>query len=281
MKTRACEFFRELQDTICQALEDVDGKAEFREDLWVGGRSRVIERGRVIEKGGVNLADITGELTERLAQRLEVPPQPFVATGISLVIHPLSPMIPTVHMNFRYLELKNRAWFGGGADLTPHYLFDKDTEHFHGTWRQACDRHDPGYYSRFKKWCDDYFYNKHRGEARGVGGIFFDYLDRDLEKVFAFVRDLGGVFLEAYLPIVERRRELPWGDRQRNWQQIRRGRYVEFNLVHDRGTLFGLETGGRTESILMSLPPTVRWVYDHRPEPGSPEEELLDKLRTP
>ncbi len=230
----------------------------------------------------MNLADVRGVLSERLACRLKVAPQRFEATGVSLVMHPLSPMVPTVHMNLRHLQLEcGRAWFGGGADLTPYYLYREDVEHFHRTWRTVCDNHDPECYTRFKKWCDDYFTVKHRDEARGVGGIFFDYLEDDAEKTLAFVEAVGRSFLEAYVPIVERRADEPWWDRERSWQLVRRGRYVEFNLVYDRGTLFGLETGGRTESILMSMPPLVRWDYDHRPEPGSREAALLEVLRVP
>jgi len=288
---RARDLFAELQDVICDKLEETDGKAKFREDRWDyrqgddgsgGGRTRVIADGRVFEKGGVNLADVRGRLSERLADRLNVEPQPFRAAGISLVIHPLSPLVPTVHMNLRHLQLEDgTAWFGGGADLTPYYLFEEDARHFHHTWRTVCERHGTDYYPRFKKWCDEYFYIPHRDEARGVGGIFFDDLKEDPLEVYAFVEDAGRHFLEAYLPIVERRADEPWSDRERSWQLVRRGRYVEFNLVHDRGTLFGLETHGRTESILMSLPPLVRWTYDHRPEPDSREAALLEVLRTP
>ncbi len=289
MKDRAHELFARLQDEICGALEKLDGKARFREDRWKnaagtgGGVTRVIAAGDVFEKGGVNLSAVGGELSDKLAERLNVSKQPFFATGISLVLHPASPMVPTVHMNVRYLEMlgAQRAWFGGGADLTPYYLFAEDAAHFHGCLKAACDRHDPDCYPRFKRDCDDYFYLPHRQEARGVGGIFFDYLDRDLERVFELVGDVGRAFLPAYLPIVERRLREPWSERQRRWQLIRRGRYVEFNLIHDRGTLFGLETGGRTESILISLPPVVHWAYDDKPEAGSREAALLDALRNP
>jgi coproporphyrinogen III oxidase len=300
LKERASRYFTDLQARICGRLEALEGKAgaRFSEDRWRhdsdpdgssggGGVTRVLSEGKLFEKAGVNFSGVTGELTATLADRLEVPAQPFFATGVSLVIHPLSPMVPTTHMNLRYIELLGsteggkRAWFGGGADLTPYYLFEEDAQHFHGVWRDVCDRHEAGDYPRFKKWCDDYFHNKHRGEARGVGGIFFDYLEDDPERTFEFVQDSGGSFLEAFEPIVERRRGDPWYDREREWQLIRRGRYVEFNLVHDRGTLFGLETRGRTESILISLPPLVRWVYDHHPDPGTPEEALVEVLRTP
>jgi coproporphyrinogen III oxidase len=296
---RSRDLCAELQREICTRLEAIDGRASFGEDRWEhgpandsaatgGGVSRVLSAGRVFEKAGVNLADVQGVLSERLAAKLRVAPQRFEATGVSLVIHPLSPMVPTVHMNLRHIGLpdaasgrRGSAWFGGGADLTPYYLFEEDAEHFHRTWRTVCDRHDPGYYPRFKKGCDQYFRLAHRGEARGIGGVFFDYLEGHPDKVFRFVEDVGRHFLEAYGPVVERRTAEPWWDRERSWQLIRRGRYVEFNLVHDRGTLFGLETGGRTESILMSLPPLVRWTYDHRAEPGSREAALLEILRQP
>ena len=289
MKDKARQLFAGLQDEICGGLEALDGKARFREDRWEhaagsgGGVTRVLAGGDVFEKGGVNLSAVGGELSGKLAERLNVPKQPFFATGVSLVLHPVSPMIPTVHMNVRYLEMlgTDRAWFGGGADLTPYYLFAEDAAHFHRRFKSACDRHDPDYYPSFKRSCDEYFYLAHRREARGIGGIFFDYLDRDLDRVFELVADVGREFLPAYGPIVERRLGEPWSEGERGWQLIRRGRYVEFNLIHDRGTLFGLETGGRTESILMSLPPVVHWAYDHHPEAGSREAELLEALRHP
>jgi len=296
LKQQVRRYFGDLQDRICRELEAADGQGSFHEDRWSyepgsgpgegGGITRVITDGAVFEKGGVNLSEVSGRLTERLAERLKVPVQRFYATGVSLVLHPRNPYVPAVHMNVRYLELHDgtkttRAWFGGGADLTPYYLFEEDAVHFHRCFKRACDGHDPDHYPRFKRWCDEYFFVKHRGEARGVGGLFFDYLEGDLEQTFAFVRDVGDSFLEAYLPIVRRRRDEPFSEPQRTWQLVRRGRYVEFNLVWDRGTLFGLETSGRTESILMSLPPVVRWVYDHRPEPGSPEARLLEVLESP
>ncbi len=281
------EYCRNLQDSICGALEKVDGSSRFREDQWThpdggGGRTRVLRNGSVFEKAGVNFSSVTSNLSESLAAKLSVPPQQVEACGISLVLHPASPMVPIVHMNLRYIELHDGdAWFGGGADLTPHYLFAEDARHFHETLKAVCDRHGSGWYARFKRQCDGYFFIKHRNEARGVGGIFFDYERGDLDRIFAFVCDLGDRFLEAYLPIVSRRRTEPWGERERAWQQIRRGRYVEFNLVYDRGTLFGLETSGRTESILMSLPPDAAWPYAFEPEPGSREEALLRVLRKP
>jgi coproporphyrinogen III oxidase len=284
---RAQQYFEHLQDIICNKLESLDGKERFLEDVWQhneggGGRTRVIQNGAIFEKGGVNTSAVSGTLTPTLADRLQVDPQKFFATGISLVLHPFSPMIPTVHANFRYLEIENGDfWFGGGSDLTPYYLFEEDARHFHTIWKRACDQYNADYYPKFKKWCDEYFFLKHRGEARGIGGIFFDYLKGDFEQLFHFVETCGNSFLDAYIPIVERRRNDAWGEEEREWQLIRRGRYVEFNLVYDRGTLFGLETQGRTESILMSLPPLVRWSYDAQLKAGSVEEKLVEVLLHP
>lgn len=287
LQQHAQTFFTTLRDGICAELERVDGKAKFVEDRWEhpesgGGETRVLQNGNVFEKAGVNISAVTTNLTETLAARLNVAPQNIFATGISLVVHPSSPMIPAVHMNLRYLELADGdAWFGGGADLTPSYLFDEDARHFHRVLKSVCDKHDPSYYPQFKKWCDEYFTVKHRGEGRGIGGIFFDYQRDDLESFFPFVRDVGNAFLKAYVPIVERRRSEPWGEKEKRWQLLRRGRYAEFNLVYDRGTLFGLETRGRVESILMSLPPEVLWLYNDTPQAGSPEAKLLDVLKSP
>lgn len=286
-KQRAQRYFEQLQDIICSKLESLDGKARFVEDAWQhpeggGGKTRVIQNGTIFEKGGVNTSGVSGTLTELLAQRLNVKLQKFFATGISLVIHPYSPMIPTVHANFRYLELENAdAWFGGGADLTPYYLVEEDARHFHSVWKLACDKHDENYHPKFKKWCDEYFFIKHRNEARGIGGIFFDYLKGNFEQIFSFVQTCGNSFLDAYVPIVERRKHDQWGDQEKNWQLLRRGRYAEFNLVYDRGTLFGLETQGRVESILMSLPPLARWDYNIQPKQGSREAQLIEVLRQP
>jgi coproporphyrinogen III oxidase len=303
LKERAADFFAELQDEICAALERVDGASRFREDLWQregggGGRTRVIEGGAVFEKAGVNFSEVHGKLDETVAQRLPAGEGlEFFATGISLVLHPANPMAPTTHANLRYLERGSGGWFGGGADLTPYYPYVEDAVHFHQTLKQACDLSDPSYYPKFKKWCDEYFFIKHREESRGVGGIFFDYLtgrgegpllepedrrvdkDRGIEFIFDFVKDVGRAVLPAYLPIIERRSAEPYSEREREYQLIRRGRYVEFNLVYDRGTHFGLETQGRIESILMSLPPLVRWAYDYSVEPGSREAEALDFFR--
>jgi coproporphyrinogen III oxidase len=284
---RAATFFRELQLAICERLETMDGRARFVEDAWTrdgggGGKTRVLAGGAVFEKAGVNFSDVEGELPEDFAKHLPGDGRRFRATGVSLVIHPQSPMIPTTHANFRCLEKGGARWFGGGADLTPYYPWREDVEHFHRTLKTACDRHDPGYYPRFKAWCDEYFFLPHRGETRGVGGIFFDYQkgdDHPIEQVFEFVRDAGKAFIDAYAPIVERRLAEPWGAAEREFQEWRRGRYVEFNLLYDRGTIFGLKTQGRIESILMSLPPHVRWEYDRKVPAGSREAGLSDYLR--
>jgi coproporphyrinogen III oxidase len=286
LKERMVEFIHGLQDDICGALERLDGKARFREDPWQrpgggGGRSRVLEDGAVLEKGGVSTSVVFGELEEAFAKKLQGEGRTFWAGGISLVLHPRNPHVPTVHANYRFIQQGGKAWFGGGADLTPYYLYDEDAVHFHRTHKEACDPHDPTYYPRFKEACDKYFFLRHREEARGVGGIFFENLGGDLEREFDLVRDAGRAFLPAYLPIAERRKDTPVTEAQRFWQEVRRGRYVEFNLVWDRGTLFGLETKGRTESILMSLPPQVRWRYDYHPTPGSEEARLVEVLRNP
>ncbi|WPB78309.1 oxygen-dependent coproporphyrinogen oxidase [Archangium violaceum] len=286
LKDRMVEFIHGLQDDICGALEQLDGKVRFREDPWQrpgggGGRSRVLEDGAVLEKGGVSTSVVFGELEEAFAKKLQGEGRTFWAAGISLVLHPRNPHVPTVHANYRFIHQGGKAWFGGGADLTPYYLHDEDAVHFHRVHQEACDRHDPAYYPRFKEACDKYFYLRHREESRGVGGIFFENLGGNLEREFELVRDAGRAFLPAYLPIAERRKDLPYTEAQRFWQEVRRGRYVEFNLVWDRGTTFGLETKGRTESILMSLPPQVRWRYDYHPEPGTEEARLVEVLRNP
>ncbi|MFN7950018.1 MAG: oxygen-dependent coproporphyrinogen oxidase [Blastocatellia bacterium] len=286
LKARAQEFFSNLQDQICRALEAADGRATFREDVWQragggGGRTRVLENGALFEKAGVNFSAVGGELPEAFAARIGPGDgREFFATGVSLVLHPHNPYVPTTHANFRFLERGATGWFGGGADLTPYYPFREDVVHFHRTLKAACDQHeDVADYTHFKQWCDEYFYIKHRKEMRGAGGIFFDYLKGDgpggIEAVFSFVRETGEAFLPAYLPIVEARRAHAYGEREREFQLLRRGRYVEFNLVYDRGTTFGLETGGRIESILMSLPTVAGWKYDYQPEPGSPEAEAM------
>lgn len=277
-----------LQDSICTHISELDGEQTFKEDAWEreeggGGRSRVLTEGRVFERAGVNSSEIFGTNLPPsiLQQRPDAAGHEYYVTGTSLVLHPLNPYIPTVHLNYRYFEAGPVWWFGGGSDLTPYYGFREDATHFHHTLKTACDLHDPGYYPKFKQWCDEYFYVKHRQEPRGVGGIFFDYLSSDWEKVFAFVQSCAGAFLSAYLPIVQARQSMNYTERERKFQLYRRGRYVEFNLVHDRGTLFGLQTQGRIESILMSLPPLVRWEYNYHPEPGTPEAELYEVFLVP
>ena len=296
MKDSFYLFIQNLQDEITSRLEQIDGMASFKEDHWKrpeggGGRTRVIENGAVFEKGGVNISAVHGPLPASMQAYFGVGEVDFFACGLSLVIHPINPMVPTVHANWRYFEMYDKSgrildqWFGGGLDLTPYYLFEEDAVHFHTVCKKVCDTHDPSFYADYKKKCDDYFRNTHRGEGRGVGGLFFDYhkasTERSMEDWFAFVTDSANHFLEAYVPIVERRKGLEFTEVQRDWQEIRRGRYVEFNLVHDKGTLFGLKTNGRIESILMSLPPRVQWRYDHNPASGSEEERLVEVLRNP
>jgi len=296
MKDQFYSYLQNLQDRICLGLEEVDGQATFKEDLWKrpeggGGRTRVIENGAVFEKGGVNISAVHGKLPESMQAYFKVEDADFFACGLSLVIHPKNPMVPTTHANWRYFELYDtdgsvsKSWFGGGQDLTPYYLFEEDAQHFHQVCKNACDQHDESLYPKFKKRCDTYFWNAHRGEARGIGGLFFDYLTPNdsfsSEDWYNFVTEVGDSFLEAYLPIVNKRKALSYTKEQRDWQEIRRGRYVEFNLVHDKGTLFGLRTNGRIESILMSLPSHVQWRYDHHPEPGSEEEKLIKVLEHP
>jgi len=283
----AVEFFRDLQDRICAEVEVIDGTGRFAEDSWDrdgggGGRSRVMVDGAVFEKAGVNFSNVYGEMNPDFAKQLPGDGVEFVATGMSLVLHPRNPFIPTVHANFRFLRRGSAEWFGGGGDLTPYYPFLEDVVHFHRTWKDACDRHPQvASHDKMKRDCDQYFYLPHRQEARGVGGIFFDYLQENREAAFDFVRDCGNTFMAAYGPIASRRRNHPWTDDNRWFQEYRRGRYVEFNLVYDRGTLFGLKTAGRIESILMSLPPTVRYVYDYKPAPGSEEARLTDYWLAP
>lgn len=288
---------RSLQNEICHALEAVDGKACFITDVWErpgggGGESRIISGGDVIEKGGVNISIVHGQLPTLAAQQLKVNGDSFFACGLSLVIHPVNPFVPTVHANWRYFEVYDRhgqimdAWFGGGTDLTPYYLFDEDAIHFHAVQKKCCDEFDAALYPQFKEQCDQYFINHHRrGERRGIGGIFFDHCkgtpQRSLEFWKAFAEKNGQEFINAYVPIVNRRKSMTFTPEHKFWQEIRRGRYVEFNLLHDRGTLFGIKTNGRTESILMSLPPTVRFEYNYQPLPESEEAKLLEVLLNP
>jgi len=296
---RCTTYFEDLQDRITAAFEGLDGGV-FREDRWdrgdpqpVGddpegawlggrGRTRVLEGGRVLERAGVNFSNVRGRFSAAHAATMPGEGRDFRAAGVSVVVHPCSPHLPTCHMNVRRLSRGDTGWWGGGGDLTPCYLDEADTRHFHRAYKDACDDHPSvGDHARFKAWCDTYFFNTHRGEVRGVGGLFFDHLVGDDEQTFAFVRAVGDAFLPAVLPIYERHVGEAWTEAERDWQLVRRGRYVEFNLVHDRGTHFGLQTGGRTESILMSLPSEVRWRYDHHPEPGSREAALLEVLRQP
>tara|TARA_R110002049_G_scaffold247245_2_gene421417 strand:- start:2325 stop:3230 length:906 start_codon:yes stop_codon:yes gene_type:complete len=296
MKDKFYKYIQELQDTITSKLEAVDGVATFKQDIWErpeggGGRTRVIEDGAVFEKGGVNISGVHGELPESMKNYFGVKDANFFACGLSLVLHPKNPMVPTVHANWRYFEMYDKEgnivdqWFGGGQDLTPYYLFDADATHFHTVCKTACDKHNAEFYPKYKARCDEYFWNAHRNEARGIGGLFFDYCKASdamsMQDWYNYVTEIGNSFLNCYVPIVEKRKDLPYTTAQRNWQEIRRGRYVEFNLVHDKGTLFGLKTNGRIESILMSLPPHVQWVYDHHPEPNSEEDKLLQVLKEP
>ncbi len=294
MKDKFYNYIQELQDTITSKLEEVDGKTKFQEDIWKrpeggGGRTRVIENGNVFEKGGVNISAVHGSLPKAMQSYFKVGDVDFFACGLSLVLHPKNPMVPTVHANWRYFEMYDKngtivdSWFGGGQDLTPYYLFEEDAKHFHQVCKTSCDKHHSNFYTTYKKKCDEYFYNAHRKEARGIGGLFFDYCKQtdqmSMQQWYDFVTEVGNSFLEAYVPIVEIRKDIPYSAAQRNWQEIRRGRYVEFNLVHDKGTLFGLKTNGRIESILMSLPPHVQWQYDHHPKPESEEEKLVKVLK--
>jgi len=287
-KNAIADEFRKIQDEICRGLELEDGKATFSEDAWShsnggGGRTRVLAGGNVFEKGGVNFSAVEGELPVFMKDKVTEGATRFFATGVSIVIHPFSPMVPIIHMNIRYFETDaGDSWFGGGIDLTPIYVNDEQAHFFHSKMKEVCDRYNPDFYSRFKNWADDYFFIAHRNETRGIGGIFFDYVrpteSLSKEDAFRFVADVGRTFLKAYLPIVASNKSLAFSEQNRQWQLIRRGRYVEFNLVYDRGTRFGLETGGRIESILMSLPEHASWVYNHIPNEGSPEANTQSKL---
>jgi coproporphyrinogen III oxidase len=285
-------WFTELQQDICRQLEEVDGKGNFVSDPWQrsgggGGVSRIFTNGNIIEKGGVNFSAVWGKTPEPVLKSMQLSADSapdFFATGVSIVIHPHNPMVPIIHMNTRYFEMSDgKWWFGGGIDLTPHYVDENDARHFHQHLKSVCDKHHASYYSEFKKWADDYFFIKHRNETRGIGGIFFDYLKSNeeftKESRFDFVKDVGRAFAPIYTGLMKKNHPLPFGDDQKQWQYLRRGRYVEFNLVWDRGTKFGLDTDGRTESILMSLPPQAQWQYNYQPAPQSPEEKTLSLLR--
>ncbi|MDB5249440.1 MAG: coproporphyrinogen oxidase [Segetibacter sp.] len=297
IKEQWIDFIHQLQNDICKALEASDGKAKFVEDAWErpeggGGKTRVIANGDVFEKGGVNTSVVYGDVTDAMRTQLKINGAKWFACGLSLVIHPYNPFVPTVHANYRMFELYNEndeiidRWFGGGTDLTPYYLFEEDAKHFHQTYKDSCDQFDNFFYRRFKAECDDYFVNWHRNkERRGIGGIFYDYQkpteSRDVNFWMNFAKTCGYAFIDAYIPIVNKRKQTPFTQENKHWQEIRRGRYVEFNLVHDRGTIFGLKTNGRIESILMSLPPTVRFEYNYQPQPGSEEDKLLQACLHP
>ncbi len=287
------QYLLGLQDAICTGLETADGQATFKEESWQrpgggGGRSRIIENGALLEKGGVGFSHVMGDQLppSATASRPELAGARWQAMGVSLVMHPENPFVPTSHMNVRLFVAEKEGmdpvwWFGGGYDLTPYYGFDEDCIHWHQTAKQACDPFGETVYRDYKQWCDEYFYLKHRDEPRGVGGIFYDDLNKwDFDTSFGFMQSIGNSYLPAYLPIIEKRRALPWTQANRDWQEYRRGRYVEFNLVFDRGTIFGLQSGGRTESILMSLPPHVQWKYNYQPEPGTEEAKLTDYYLT-
>ncbi|MCP4440780.1 MAG: oxygen-dependent coproporphyrinogen oxidase [Aureispira sp.] len=288
------EGFQNIQDSICNGLEQLDGQAKFEQDLWEhkgggGGRTRLIQDGKVIEKGGVNFSAVKGNVPPFLLDTLKVDIEhssdlTFDATGVSIVLHPQSPMCPIIHMNIRYFEMSNGIWwFGGGIDLTPHYVTPSLAKNFHVGLKTVCDQHHASYYPEFKKWADEYFFIKHRDETRGIGGIFFDRLmandEFDKAQRWAFVQDVGNTFVDLYSHQIKATQSLPFGEEQTKWQQLRRGRYVEFNLVWDRGTKFGLQTGGRTESILMSLPKQAMWLYDYQTTPNSPEAKTLELLK--
>ncbi|MBI5372415.1 MAG: oxygen-dependent coproporphyrinogen oxidase [Sphingobacteriales bacterium] len=296
-RERWTSMIHELQDRICAALETADGKARFIEDAWErpeggGGKTRVIANGNVFEKGGVNTSVVFGDVTDAMRTQLPVNGSRWFACGLSLVLHPVNPFVPTVHCNYRMFELYLESgeladrWFGGGTDLTPFYLIEEDARHFHQTYKNSCDSFDPALYPRFKKECDQYFVNGHRnGERRGIGGIFYDYQraegEKDTDFWMRFGEACGNAFTAAYIPIVEKRKNTAYTAANKHWQEIRRGRYAEFNLVHDRGTLFGLKTNGRTESILMSLPPVARFEYNYQPAPGTEEDRLLEACLHP
>ena len=287
-KEDIANWFKSLQDSICKSLEELDGKSTFQEDQWDrpeggGGRSRVIKEGDLIEKGGVNFSAVSGPTPSKILEALNLPEAEFFATGVSIVLHPNNPWVPIIHMNVRYFEMSNGVWwFGGGIDLTPHLIIPEKASSFHQFLKTVCDKFDPAYYPKFKEWADDYFYVKHRDETRGIGGIFFDRLSesdgKTKEDRWKFVQAIGETFIPAYTDAVTDLRNKSFTEEDKNWQKIRRGRYVEFNLVHDKGTKFGLDTNGRTESILMSLPPEANWEYNHEPQ-SQIQKETLEQLK--
>ncbi len=291
MNTRHSEVprrFKEIQDSICLALEKADGKGKFVEDSWErpgggGGRTRVIAGGNIIEKGGVNFSEVYGNTPDYIKQNMQVDEPEFYATGVSIVLHPHNPWVPIIHMNIRMFEMSGGTlWFGGGIDLTPHLVIDEDAKYFHQRLKNVCDKHNANYYHQYKKEADDYFYIPHRKETRGIGGIFFDYLkpnaDNSFESYWAFVQDVGEAFADIYTHLMLKNKDLTYTEDEKQWQYLRRGRYTEFNLVWDKGTKFGLQTDGRIESILMSLPPQAAWEYSHQPVEGSAQHYTLSKL---
>lgn len=282
-------WFQTLQDSICKAIEEADGKGKFEEESWKhhaegGGRTRILQNGNILEKAGVNFSGVGGKLSPNILSALGLSNEDFFATGVSIVMHPKSPMVPIIHMNVRYFETPEEYWFGGGIDLTPHYIVEEDAKYFHQHLKNTCDKTDKEYYPRFKAWADDYFYNKHREETRGIGGIFFDRLNetregKSKEELWSFVQNVGSSFSEIYTHLMIKNSQLPYSENEKYWQHLRRGRYVEFNLVYDKGTKFGFETAGRTESILMSMPPMAEWAYQYKAQANSAEEHTLSLLK--
>ncbi len=287
--SRVQSYFETLQDQICEGIIDFEKKTSFKEDPWEreeggGGKTRVLQGGDVIEKGGVNFSAVHGPLPQKIADALEVEAKEFLATGISIIMHPVNPWVPIIHMNLRYFVMENgNEWFGGGIDLTPHYVCREQTHRFHQQLKSVCDQHHEDYYLTFKQWADDYFYIAHRQEARGVGGIFFDRLSEQdnisMQERFEFVKEVGEVFLPLYQQLLQNNKDKEYEEREYQWQQVRRSRYVEFNLVYDKGTKFGLDTGGRIESILISMPPVAQWPYNYQPKKGTKEAETLKLLK--
>lgn len=289
-KDKVVAAYQKIQDTICEGLEQTDGKGRFEEELWSrdgggGGRTRILQSGNVIEKGGVNFSAVHGKLPEAIKKAFKIESDDFFATGVSIVMHPNNPFVPIIHMNIRYFEMDDQTrWFGGGIDLTPHYVIDTDARFFHHLLKQTCDGFDAAFYPKFKAHADDYFFIKHREETRGVGGIFYDKLKpentgMDFDRLLEFSESVGNTFLPAYTELIDRNRDTDFSQEEQEWQYLRRSRYAEFNLVYDAGTKFGLETNGRIESILMSLPPMAKWVYNFQPIPDSPEAYTLSKLK--
>lgn len=289
IKEEISEWFKGLQDRICLAIENADAKGKFQEEIWHhaehgGGRTRILQNGNILEKAGVNFSGVGGKLNANILNALQLKQDDFFATGVSIVMHPISPLVPIIHMNVRYFETPEEYWFGGGIDLTPHYINADDAKFFHSALKEVCDATDLNYYPRFKKWADDYFFNKHRDETRGIGGIFFDRLNEQREgkskaDLFKFVQAVGELFAKIYTHLMLKNANLAYDENHKRFQSLRRGRYVEFNLVYDKGTKFGFETSGRTESILMSMPPIAAWEYQYQALSGSEEEKTLNMLK--